>query len=104
MMTGSQMVESEARLVLDTHTWIWLVDGSPELSTSVRRRIDRAAQSADILIPAICVWELAKLEITGRLALSQGARAWVKTALEQPGIAVVPLSSEIALESCFLPG
>jgi hypothetical protein len=29
-------------LLLDTHVWLWLVAGSPELSTEARNMIDRA--------------------------------------------------------------
>ncbi len=91
-------------VVLDTHVWVWLVDGSAELSQSARLAIERAAEDGLVLLPSICVWELAKLETGARLVLNKSCRDWVSEALSQPGLTVVPLSTEVALESCFLPG
>ncbi|HEY9868021.1 MAG TPA: type II toxin-antitoxin system VapC family toxin [Candidatus Obscuribacterales bacterium] len=91
-------------LVLDTHAWIWLVDGNPQLSDAAKEQIDVAAVDGKVLVPAICVWEVAKLEGKGRLILASHCRTWIDEALSQPGIRLVPLTAEIALESCFLPG
>jgi PIN domain nuclease of toxin-antitoxin system len=40
----------------------------------------------------------------GRVALPMNVRTWVEQALGKPGIAVAPLTPEIALESVHLPG
>lgn len=92
------------RVVLDTHVWIWLVDGNSQLLPRIRVLIDDAARMGAVLIPAICVWEVATLELKGRLVLQKDPRDWVREALNQPGISLVPHSAEIALDSCYLPG
>ncbi len=44
------------------------------------------------------------LEKRGRVALPMNVRTWVEQALSKPGIAVAPLTPEIAIESVHLPG
>jgi len=44
------------------------------------------------------------LEAKGRIRLSKDCLAWVHDALASPGISLVPLTPEIAVESCRLPG
>jgi PIN domain nuclease of toxin-antitoxin system len=55
-------------------------------------------------ISVISIWELAMLVKRGRVALPMNVRAWVEQALSKPGIAVAPLTPEIAIESGHLPG
>ncbi len=79
---------------LDTHTWVWWVDGDPRLSDSARAAIE---SDADVAISAICVWELATLERLGRLRLIPDIRTWVRRALARPGIALYDVTSDVAL-------
>jgi PIN domain nuclease of toxin-antitoxin system len=44
------------------------------------------------------------LEARGRISLSQSVDEWVAAALTAPGVRLVELSPEIALESTRLPG
>lgn len=94
----------ERPILLDTHTWIWLAGGSKEISQTVCAQIEKAAKTSEVLIASISVWELAMLERKGRVVLSKPVWDWVHEALLAPGIRLVPLSAEIALASCFLPG
>lgn len=92
------------RLLLDTHTWIWLMEGGPELSTELVSRIDAAAESAGVYVSAISVWEVATLAAKGRLRFPVPVEQWVNTALNQPGIQLLPLHPAISLESARLAG
>jgi PIN domain nuclease of toxin-antitoxin system len=40
-------------LLLDTHVWLWLVAGSPDLSTEARHTIGRAVAAGTLRIAAI---------------------------------------------------
>lgn len=92
-------------LVLDTHVWLWAVSGDREaLSAAAVEAIEAGAGAGGILIPAICVWEVAMLESRGRLALSRPVGEWVDAAFRAPGTGLLGLSPEIALESTRLPG
>jgi len=97
------MSKSQA-LVLDTHTWLWFVDGNTTLKPKVVSAITFAAMSGSLLIPAICVWEIAMLQMKGRLTLNKPLAEWVVQALALSGTILAPLTSEISIESCMLPG
>jgi PIN domain nuclease of toxin-antitoxin system len=80
--------------VLDTHAWVWWLDGDPRLSDAARTAIDT---SGELTVSAISVWELATLERLGRLTLLPDIRRWVRRALAQPGVAPCAVTPEIAL-------
>lgn len=90
-------------LLLDTHVWIWLNNGSPELKPAIIREIDHAASRGELFISAISVWEIATLVSKKRILLRTSIQEWINQALSQPGIELVPLSPAIAVESTVLP-
>jgi PIN domain nuclease of toxin-antitoxin system len=97
--------EPPGPLVLDTHVWIWLMEGtSGQLSNATVRLIEEAAANSALAVAAISVWEVAMLEQRGRITLSRSIDEWARAALTAPGIRLVDLSPEIALESARLPG
>ncbi|MGA3238389.1 MAG: type II toxin-antitoxin system VapC family toxin [Bryobacteraceae bacterium] len=99
-MTGDGRVP----LLLDTHFWIWLQNGEPGVFTApIRRAIDASAAGGRLYLSIISVWEVALLESKGRIELSLPCGLWVQQALAIPGLAVAPLTPEIAIESCNLP-
>ena len=94
----------EGVLLLDTHVWLWLLSGEGALKASGVRVIEEAASHGLVRVSIISVWEVAMLEAKGRIRLSKDCRSWVDEALRAPGIALVPLTPEIAVESSRLPG
>ena len=92
-------------LLLDTHIWIWLLNGDEPLRSSAALfHIEEAVPPALIRVSAISVWEIGMLESKGRISLPTSCETWVDQALAAPGIDLVPLSPEIALASSRLPG
>ncbi len=49
-------------------------------------------------------WEIAKLAERGRLGLACSIEEWMEQALAYPGIELLPLTPQIAIESTTLPG
>ena len=100
------MPDREPRLLLlDTHVWIWAVEGvAAELAAPAIARIEQASDAGAIRVAAISVWEVAMLEARGRLRLALEIDEWVRQALAAPGTQLVPLSPEIAVDSARLPG
>jgi PIN domain nuclease of toxin-antitoxin system len=90
-------------LLLDTHVWLWLVAGSPDLSTEARDTINGAAAAGTLRIAAISLWEIALLASRGRIVLGKSIGLWLEEALVDPGPAVDPLTPQIAIESYALP-
>jgi PIN domain nuclease of toxin-antitoxin system len=92
-------------LLLDTHCWLWAQLGQiNRLSRRAASSIHNAASAGNLRISVISVWELGMLEERGRLALPMNIRTWVSEALDKPGLSVMPLTPEIAIESSNLPG
>src|ERR1700728_4625261 len=99
-MTGDGRVS----LLLDTHFWAWLENGESGVFTGpVRRAIESSAAGGRLYLSIISVWEVALLESKGRIELSLPCGLWVQQALAIPGLALAPLTPEIAIESCNLP-
>jgi PIN domain nuclease of toxin-antitoxin system len=89
--------------ILDTHIWVWWVHGSAQLPADYQAYI-RAHEAQGLGVSAISCWEVAKLVELGRLVLPSPVGQWLRQALSYPGIQLLPLSPEIAVESTQLPG
>jgi PIN domain nuclease of toxin-antitoxin system len=90
-------------IVLDTHTWVWWVHGDERL-TQAQREVITANESDLIGVSAISCWEIAKLVEYQRLELSSPLEEWFDQALNYPGVQLLALTPEIAIESTRLPG
>lgn len=92
-------------VVLDTHVWIWIVNGDEKIEKAgFLPIINKAVKKSEIIIPAICTWEVAMLAAKGRISISGNTLEWIYTASSAPGTSIYPLSPEIAYESTVLPG
>jgi PIN domain nuclease of toxin-antitoxin system len=90
-------------LLLDTHVWIWLLEGTADLSRKHQKIVNEAAQNSYVGIAAISTWEVGMLVMKGRIRLEKPVLSWIKDALALPGIELLPLTPEIAVESTQLP-
>ena len=90
-------------ILLDTHIWVWWTIDPDQLTEAQRTEI--AESEEDLIgISAISCWEVAKLCEYGRLELPVELPEWFRLALGYPGISLMPLTPEIAVESTTLPG
>jgi PIN domain nuclease of toxin-antitoxin system len=94
----------ERALILDTHVWLWAVNGDPNIQPSIRRRIALALVKSRVLVPVISVWEVGMLWKKNRIQLKEPLREWVRSGLQRSGFSLAPLTEEIAVESSLLPG
>ena len=72
-------------IVLDTHVWIWWVNGSPDLGARHAEAIE-SSEASGIGVSAISCWEVAKLVELGRLALNLDVGEWLRLALAYPHV------------------
>lgn len=89
-------------VLLDTHIWIWLMNGDPCLLQAAREQIDLAHKNGNVFVSAISSWEVGMLEQKKRIVLNKPCVEWIKSSLHL-GIQLLPLTPEIAVESCHLP-
>ncbi len=91
-------------ILLDTHVWVWLMEGSErEISVSCRQSLEKASVESALVVSVMSVWEIAMLDVKARVQLSLDCRAWVDKALTAPGIRLQALTPAIAIESTRLP-
>lgn len=91
-------------MLLDTHAWVWLLNGSARLGPKARKAIQRSLADEAVLVSAISPWEVAMLVAKGRLVLDRDVGEWVDAALSLPGFRLEPISPEVAVASTRLPG
>lgn len=90
-------------IVLDTHVWVWWTLDPARLSEAQREEI-AGNENNRIGVSAISCWEIAKLCEYGRMELPVELSEWFRAALRYPGVMLLELTPEIAVESTRLPG
>lgn len=90
-------------MLIDTHIWIWWVNGESQLKPEYKAAIT-AAQGTGIEVSIISCWEVAKLVENKRLALTLPILDWLNAALSYPGVRLLSLTPEIVVDSTQLPG
>lgn len=91
-------------LLLDTHAWLWIVDGDERrIGARTRRLIARAESGRGVGVSPVSVFEIAALHAGGRLRLARPPDQWVRTALGGVGTRLVELSADIALDAAAIP-
>ena len=91
-------------VLLDTHVWVWLLNGDRKLSPKALRAIEQSLSEEAVLLSAISPWEVAMLVNKGSLTLDRDVGEWVSAAVSIPGIRIEPITPEIAVASTRLPG
>jgi PIN domain nuclease of toxin-antitoxin system len=93
----------ETGLLLDTHVWLWLESEPGHIGKPAANRIRKAAQDGKLWVSVLSVWEIGMLVAKERVRLSMPVDEWVRQAAATPGMRLLGLSPEIALESSRLP-
>ena len=93
------------KLLLDTHAFLWLMEGTAQLSKKAQDHIQQVTQEhGKIYVSAISIWEIGMLEQKQRITLREPCLKWVQESLQAPFVELAVLYPEIAVESCELPG
>lgn len=92
-------------MLLDTHAWIWAVDGPGKLGTKTRRRLTKASGTTSnaLSISTASVFEVAALHTAGRLQFSLPVERWIREAIGRAGVRVIDLETDIAVDAGMIP-
>ena len=91
-------------LLLDTHVWVWYAEGcTTQLPSAVLAAIEQARLGNCLYVSAISVWEIGMLCAKEKISLSAPVGEWIRRALGMPGLRLLLLDAETALESTQLP-
>jgi PIN domain nuclease of toxin-antitoxin system len=90
-------------ILLDTHIWIWWVQGDTRLTQRQQNYLQEHEQEG-LGVSIYSCWEIAKLVEYQRLTLPLTLEDWFDRALAYPGIQLIELTLPIAIESTRLIG
>lgn len=89
------------RLLLDTCTFLWLANNSPEISSDATK-LFRDADN-EVFLSAVSTWEIAVKNALGRLPLPESPERYVPKLRHALGIQPLPLNEEASLYVGRLP-
>ncbi len=81
------------RLLLDTHIWIWYIEGNERLPKKHRALIQDSQNT--LFVSTISVWEMYLLSHKGKVIFSQGVEEWVKLTTKELVLQEIPIASDI---------
>jgi len=91
-------------LVLDTHVWVWSVEGDTRRVGRLSRQALSRAESADrIRVSLVSVFEVTALCTVGRLRLAIPVERWVGEALGAAGARLAELTPSMAVDAGSIP-
>lgn len=85
------------RILLDTHIWLWRLLEPHRIPQHVGDVLDLAENQ--LLLSPISVWETLVLARKGKLRLEPDPVRWVRRALQESRLEMVPLTHQIAITS-----
>jgi PIN domain nuclease of toxin-antitoxin system len=89
------------RLLLDTHSALWMFAGSPQISAALRDDLTDPAH--ELFFSDASAWEIVIKHALGKLALPGPPATFVSSMLVQHGVARLPISLEAIYEWGQLP-
>lgn len=91
-------------LLLDTHAWVWTVQGDVRrVGRQARQLLARAASAEAIRISPATLFEVAALHTAGRLRLALPLERWISDSLHVPGVRIAELSPIVAIDAGMIP-
>jgi PIN domain nuclease of toxin-antitoxin system len=91
-------------LLLDTHVWLWSVDGDVRrIGRRTRQFLVRAESQEAIRISPVSLFELTALHTLGRLRLARPVDEWIDEALDAAGVRIAELSPAVAIDAGHIP-
>ena len=83
--------------LLDTHAWIWWVDGDARLGGTIIEALNKLPLDDRPFLSDVSLLEVAILAGRHRLRLSVPFDEWLETAAHPRSVRIVPVSPEIAV-------
>ncbi len=81
-------------IVLDTHIWLWLINGN--LNQFPFHWNERIAAADRVGVSPVSCYEIALANQRGRIRLSGTAQEWFTGALAPAGIELIPMTERVA--------
>ena len=89
------------KLLLDTHSFLWFIEGSDKISLTARRLIEDSSNQP--LLSMASLWEMAIKVSIGRLELSRAFEELIPEQMRMNGIDMLDIRTEHVAEIVRLP-
>ncbi len=90
--------------LLDTSVWFWQVTRPDRLPEKWKETIQQAEKERTLYLSVASIWEIANLEVAGKIKLNTSILEWNSTALVHSGVQVIDFNPAIAIASTRIPG
>lgn len=91
-------------LLLDTHVWVWSVEGDVRRIGRRTRQLLLRAQARDaIRVSPVTVFEVGALHTLGRIRLTLAVDQWVRQSLDAPGVRIAEVTPSVAIDAGHIP-
>jgi PIN domain nuclease of toxin-antitoxin system len=91
-------------ILLDTHAWIWTVEGdSRRIGRRARQMITRAESREAVRVSVATLFEIVALHTAGRLRLAQPPERWIASSMDLAGVRLAELTRGVAVDAGFIP-
>jgi prevent-host-death family protein len=95
----------DAALLLDTHAWLWTLEGlDGTLSDAARALLARASAHGRLFVSDVSFWEASLLFARGRAVPPTDPALWLERAAQAPGLQPLPVTRDVFVRSNQLPG
>lgn len=92
-------------LLLDTHVWVWYVEGlGAKISRDTLGLLREHDRAGRLHVSPLSVWEVARLVARGRLTLSIDLRSWITQATDDASVRTAQLTPAVAVDAALLAG
>jgi PIN domain nuclease of toxin-antitoxin system len=104
MVSGTSIaIERRPVLLLDTHAWIWIVEGDTRRVGPRSRRLLARGEARDALrLSVVSLLEIVALHRSGRLRLAHAPEQWIDASMEHSGIRVADVTRSVAVDAGFI--
>lgn len=90
------------RLLLDTHAFLWWLEGSPRLSPAARLAIQD--ETNEVMVSAVSAWEIATKHRLGKLPGAQAVALDIRDAIAGQGFRELAVTVDDGERAGALPG
>lgn len=89
------------KLLLDTHTFLWFIDGNSKLSAVARNLIE--SPDNELFLSMVSLWEMAIKISIGKLSIGGAFEEFIPQQMQINGIQILPLEFPHVAQIAKLP-
>jgi PIN domain nuclease of toxin-antitoxin system len=90
-------------VLLDTHAWVWWMEGDDRLGRKMLLALDGLPENERPILCDISIWEIATLRALGRWTCKISFEDWLEKATHSRTVTVAPITAAVGIQLTQLP-